>query len=186
MGKISQYDAQKAAKTIVEPIREKKTEAKNLLSEYITELWKDTIPAPVMKLYKTHSEYISTVSSVQVTGQGIDDNESVSLIGQWPSPSGGGWYTQFPLTNPQAKEAVKLIDEIEKLDKKYEDTMKEIEQTILNLSTHKRVLEQFPEAYGALPGVNTNTQLTVQLQPVRDKVKCLISDDKEKKCIDKI
>ena len=184
MGKISQADASQAATKIAEPINEKSIEIETSLREYVTEIYKVTLPAEILKMYEKHSEYIKTTYSVKITGTGIKER-TVSLMGGLPVDK-DEYYTKIHLSNEQSKKAGKLIDAKEDMSKKYKDTRDEIERTILNLNTHKRVLEQFPEAYGALPGVNTNTQLTVQLQPVRDKVKCLISDDKEKKCIDKI
>lgn len=186
MGKISQADAATAARKICEPINTKGAEIETKLKEYITEIWKEGIPANVMKMFNSDSEYIKTVGSVNISGQGMSKSRSVSLVGAWPSRTSQWSSTEFPLTNPQAQKAVKLIDAKSAMDKKYKDTKDEVEQTLLNLGTHKRVLEQFPEAYGHLPGVNTNTQLVTQLQPVRDKVRCLVSEDKEKKCIDKI
>lgn len=189
MGKISQADASQAATKIAEPINKKSIEIETSLREYVTEIYKVTLPAEILKMYEKHSEYIKTTYSVKITGTGIKER-SVSLMGALPADKqesytgSDEYYTKIHLSNEQSKKAGKLIDAKEDMSKKYKDTRDEIERTILNLNTHKRVLEQFPEAYGALPGVNTNTQLTVQLQPVRDKVKCLISDDKEKKCIE--
>ena len=58
---------------------------------------------------------------------------------------------------------------------------------MLALGTHKRIAEQFPEAAEFLPEApKQNMQLMVQLKPVREKVKCLISTDKDKKCISKL
>lgn len=185
MGKISQDDARSAAQTICEPINVKAVEIESKLREYITELYKQSIPADVMKMFEKNPEYIKTTSSVKISGQGLVKDRSVSFIGSFPSNK-GEYYVTLHMTNEQAKKAVKLVEQRQEMEEKYKNTKDEIETTILNLGTHKRVLDDFPEAYGSLPGVNINTQMTVQLQPVRDKVKCLISEDIEKKCISKL
>lgn len=185
MGKISQSDASIAAKKIVEPIWKKSTEIETELREYITELWEKTIPVDIMKLFKKNPEYIKTTSSVKIAGAGLTKYRSVSLIGSLPS-SKGEYYVTLQLSNEQAKKAVKLVDAKSDMDDKAKNTKNEIENTILSLGTHKRVLEQLPEAYGMLPGINTNTQMVTQLAPTREKVRCLVSPEENKKCIDKI
>ena len=68
----------------------------------------------------------------------------------------------------------------------HRETLSEVENSILTLGTHKRVSEDFPEAYAYLPGVTVDKSLMVKLDPVREKVRCLTSVDKEKKCIESL
>jgi len=187
MGKISQSDAQTAARKIVEPINKKMIEIEQQIREKVTGYAQATVPADVMKVFKgDNCEYIQTANSVNLYENGFN-GRNVTLVGNVPMLKGGYYNTpKLNLTKVQADAIHKLDEKKDKLREKYETTKSEVEASILTLGTHKRVQEEFPEAYGMLPGINTNTGLSVQLQPVREKVKCLISEDQEKKCIDRL
>ncbi len=185
MGKISASDAQIASRKIVEPINKKMVEIEQQIREKVTEYVTASVPADVMKVFKgSNCEYIKTTQNVNLQGHGFN-NRSVTLTCNVPYID-TSWYSKHELTKVQSEVIYKLDEKKEKLQEKYDVTKKEVEASILTLGTHKQVQEQFPEAWGMLPGVKADTGLMVQLQPVRDKVKCLISEDVEKKCIDKL
>lgn len=188
MGKISENDAQTAAYKIVEPIQKKMKELEEQIRIKVTEYVTATVPAEVMKVFKgSNCDYVITEQNVRLFGHGFNGRQ-VSLNNQLPllRKEEKYQYPKFELNKTQADGLQKLIDKKDKLKDKYDTTKSEIQSSILTLGTHKRVLDEFPEAYGALPGVKTDTGLMVQLAPVRAKVACLISEDTEKKCIDKL
>jgi hypothetical protein len=187
MGKISQLDAATAARRIVEPIRTKITEIEKQISVKVTEWYTAQIPADVMKVFKgSNCDYVQTTKGVKLYENGFNDR-SVSLIGQLPAIKPQHHCDPRFIVNKTQADAIHKLDEKKaKLVEQRNTTEREVESTILALATHKAVQEQFPEAYEFLPGMKKNTGLMVQLQPVRTKVQCLISENAEKKCIDKL
>lgn len=184
MGKISQEEARKMSLKIVEPINKKIQEVDKEIKELLTGYYQEAIPQEVMKMWKKHSNYMKSVSGVYPKGQGITGNNSQPIEGL---PSTSNYTSAFELSKEQASSYLKLKDKRDELKGKYEQTFKEIEATILTLGTHKRVEEQLPEAvpfFSQAP--KQNNQLMIQLAPVREKVQCLVSPEKEKKCIDKL
>jgi len=184
MGKISQDTAYNVSKKIVEPINKKMIEIEKQIGELCREYYLKTIPEDIKKMYEKNSEWMHTLTSVYLKSEGFN-NRNVSIKG-CPNNSSYG-YKELPLTKEQAKALHKLDEQKEKLSNKYKTTQREIKATLLALGTTKRIAAQFPEAVAFLPEApKENTQLMVQLQPVRTKVQCLISEDVEKKCIDKM
>jgi len=185
MGKISMEEARKMSLKIVEPIDKKIKEVNAEIKVLLTGYYHATIPQEVMKFFKKYPTWIATVVNVYLSGQGI--TKSYNGINIERSPAINGSMPTLDLSKEQASLYLKLCDKRDELKGKYEQTFKEIEATILSLSTHKRVAEQFPECVAFFSQApKQNNQLMIQIAPVREKVKCLISDDKEKKCIDKL
>lgn len=184
MGKISMEEARKISLKIVEPIDKKIKEVNAEIKMLLTGYYQAIIPPDVMKIWKKYSEYMNRITSIYPKGQGISGSNS-EFIESLPTIKS---YTHsFDLSKEQAIIYLKLVDKRDNLKGKYEQTFKEIKATILSLSTHKRVAEQFPECVAFFSQApKQNNQLIIQIAPVREKVKCLISEDKEKKCIDKL
>lgn len=188
MGKISENSAHTAARKIVEPIQDKRNAIEKEMEEYVTKIYKDSLPAKILKCWKDSDicEYMRYTSSLNINGNGFD-SRNISLIGKWPKVEDNRYgYPKFDLTQEQSAFLLPLENEKEDLKKKYDTTLSEVENSILTLGTHKRVQEEFPEAYKFLPGVTRDTSLMVQLDPVREKVRCLTSTDKEKKCMENL
>ena len=187
MGKISERDANTAAKKIVEPIQEKRSAVEKQMQAYVTEIYKASLPAKILKCWKDSDicEYMYSTSSLNLNGNGFS-NRGISLIGKWPKVDTHYSSPVLELTAEQAAFLNPLEDEKDELKKKYDTTLSEVQNSILTLGTHKRVQEEFPEAYKFLPGITVDTSLMVQLDPVREKVRCLTSPDKEKKCMEKL
>lgn len=184
MGKISQDTARKASWKIVEPIKTKMDEIEKEISVLVTDIVVQAIPADVMKLWKKHSEYMKSNNDIRICGHGFD-NRQVALTGSYPCED-TSWHKKMDITKEQAVELHKLDAKKEKLNDKYKTTQKEIEGTLLALGTTKRVLEQFPEAAAHLDITAPNTGLMLQIDPLREKVRCLICPDEEKACIEKL
>lgn len=187
MGKISASDAQSAARKIVEPIGKKISEIEEQIKVKVTEYATGTVPADVMKVFKSDKcNYITVTQGVVLYGHGFN-GKHVGLIGQVPYIVENRYSNpRLELNKTQADIVQKLVEKQEKLEDKKKTTCSEVESMILSLGTHKRVQQEFPEAYGALPGIKVDTGLMIQIQPLRTKVQCLISNDEEKKCIEKL
>jgi len=183
MGKISQSAAEMAAHEIAAPLLVKVQELKKQLSDYVTEVYLKDVPVEVKKLNETHPFYIEKTINCYVTGQGLSSPYYINFAkGQ---PTSNGYRPTITLTAKEAEKVVKLKDQIEDIEKKYKNTKQEIENTLLTLGTHKKIGEVMPNALRFLPETKQNTrELVVQIQPIVDKVNCLITN--EDKCVDKL
>lgn len=184
MGKISQEEAREMSLKIVEPINKKIQEVDKEIKELLTGYYQATVPQEVMKFWKKYPEWVISVTGIRLRGQGISGSNSQNITN---SPSKSNYSSDLELSKEQASSYLKLKDKRDELEGKYEQTFKEIKATILTLGTHKRVEEQLPEAIAFFSQApKQNNQLMIQLAPVREKVQCLVSPEKEKKCIDKL
>ena len=185
MGKISQTTAREVSMKVCKPILEKKQEVINKRRELLTKWYRDSVPADVMKFWKAHEQYMRTTTWVYIEGIGV--GKSQYNIEELPIGKAHDYYNPFKLNKEQSIEFSKLLEQEEDLKLKYDTTQKEIEATMLALGTTKRIIEKMPELTEFLPEApKENMQLMVQLAPIREKVKCLISTDKDKKCISKL
>ena len=182
MGKISGKVVEEIALKIVEPIKKKMKEIEDQIQIKVYDIYVEKVPEAVMKIFKTNSEYIKTVTTIYLKDHGFN-NRTVNIK---PCPTSSSYSDSIHLTAAQAKDLQKLEEQKEKLKDKYNVTKKEVEGAILALGTHKRVIEQFPEIAPFLDIPQANTVVMLMIEPLRKKVQCLISEDKEKKCIDKI
>jgi hypothetical protein len=163
MGKISQQTAIDAAKKICEPLKKqwdgKKKELGTLVKSYIV---RDT-PADVTAAYEEHPQWFQVTSSLQLEGVGVDRY----LYAHWdksiPVTSTYRWNVNTKDSGPICK----LQNEIQDAEKKYNATIADIENTILALGTHKRVEEQFPEAYPYVAEKPTTQALMLNIAPIR-------------------
>lgn len=169
MAKISQSDAEMTARKIAEPYEKKITEAATALKKKMTEIYSAHLPPEIVKLYKKHSEYFSSTSSCYVSGHGFKKSTTISLIHSMPY----GANYNIELTAQESKELLPLYNALDDLKTQRNVLQDKIESTILNLGTHARVKETFPEAYNLLPGINKNTGLSVPIAPLREEVRKL-------------
>lgn len=185
MGKISAANAQEVARKCVEPINKKIQEVNKEIKELLTGYYRETVPVEVMKFWKKSPEWFYTASSVYVQGIGLVGNYNSESIENLPKNTGST--PNLNMSKEQASLYVKLIDKKSDLKGKLKTTQKEIEATILALGTHKKVIEQLPELAQFFPESDkSNMQLMIQVGPVHEKIKCLVSPEVEKKCIEKL
>ena len=174
--------AQKAANEIVEPLRIKSDNVQKELSDFLIKTYLDSLPKEVVDLFQKYPRYLDKTVSCRVSGVGINDEyRSLGIA----IPSEDGWSPTLNLNQKDAKEYLKLSDACETAKKKWTNTQEEIYNTLLTLGTHKKIGEVMPNALRFLPEANkSNTQLVLQIQPIVDKVNCLITN--EDKCVDKL
>ena len=179
MARISQDAAYDAARKIAEPLQVKAKALKKQLEEFVIAEYLKEVPKEVLKLWETHKSYIKKNSYFYVNGSGIN-HDYISFSEDVP-----GNLSSITLDSKAAAKYVKLKDAAEDANKKYNDTVKEINNTLLTLGTHKKIGEVMPNALRFLPKVNKpSMQLVLQIQPIVDKVNCLITN--EDKCVDKL
>lgn len=183
MGKISQDSAHRAAVEVSKKIDKKRIEILKELQKEVTEIYKASIPAEIMKLWAKYPDWMDDAVEVRLEGYGFN-SYGVTMTARFPTNQSNYYNRKINLTKEQGTKLWKMDVKMQELEKKYNDTVKEIEAAILSLGTDARVKEQLPEVYPYLPGRPVNTQVAVQLQPVREKVQCLVS--KDTKCMEKI
>lgn len=180
MARISQDAAYEAAKKIAEPLKVKAKALKKQLEKFVIAEYLKEVPKEVLNLWETHKSYIKNSSYLYVHGPGINHDHISFLNEDIPCSS-----TSITLDSKAAAIYVKLKNAAHDARKKYDDTVEEIKNTLLTLSTHKKIGEIMPNALRFLPETKDNTrELIVQIQPVVDKVNCLITN--EDKCVDKL
>ena len=183
MSKITMAIADDMTERIIQPLVDKKKALEKELSETVTQMAKEDIPKDVMKMWKTNCEWMKSVSSIRLDGNGYS-NDDINLSGNIPCVDTSYYNNRLNLTPERLKIIDKLWDSIDKAKAAIKQTEAEVYNTLLSLGTTKRVMDQFPEAAPFLPDNGNTMALTVQLESVREKTKCLVS--KEKACIDKL
>jgi hypothetical protein len=184
MGKISQLAAGIAARKIAEPINVKAQQVMSQIEEFVVAIHLKDVPAEIKKLYETHPLWVRQSSDCYVTGPGLAGSYYVEFKKSQPAIKGNRPY--IALNAKEAEKVVKLKNQHDDLVKKHRETKQEIEETLLALGSHKKVADNMPEALRFLPDVPSNVGLMVQVEPVREKVKCLISVSEDKKCMENI
>lgn len=169
MARISKENAHNAAKKIAQKIMDNKAAKQKEMSEFITDMVERSIPDPVMKLFKTHAEYLKKEKSICLNSHGFSW-KYLTMTKSLPLHS-----QHFAITAKDAKVVVKMYNEIEDFQKNYDLTVSEIECSLLTLGTMKRVQDSFPEAIPYLPAINTSTAIALNLQPIRKTVKALVA-----------
>ena len=167
---------------IIQPLVDKKKALNEELSKAVTEMAKQDIPKDVMKLWGSNCEYMKSTNTVTINGNGYD-RDTVALVGALPSNT-PGYQNLLNLTTERLVIINKLWSEIDKVKWAIKQTESEVYNALLSLGTFRRVVEQYPEAAPFLPNDSNRTGLMVQLDSVREKTKCLVSQDKN--CIDKL
>lgn len=184
MAKISQNAAYKAALKIAEPLKTKADELKKEICDLLRAAYMRDVPKDIIDFFEKYPRWTKQSDHIYASGKGISNcNESYYVSGVPNTTSNS---IRIHLSDKDAALFVKLYNKEEDARAKYKETLKEIENTILTLGTHKKIGEVMPNALRFLPEAKTgtSTQLVLQIQPVVDKVNCLIAN--EDKCIDKL
>lgn len=164
---MSQITKTQAAEIAVKMITEKEakvTNAKQLLVTAFTRIYLESIPEGLTSIHEKFPDYFNTRRGFNLSGNGFNYQfvQTDRLV-----PARG---TTFCPSKSQAKELKPLFDRVEKEEKDYKDLKKELEITLINLKTFKRISDNLPEAIPFLPTKMT-TALVVNLESLREKLK---------------
>ncbi len=162
------------SKMVIENIAERMTTKskdnwKLMLKEYqdlATSIYEEQLPAEVKKLFKTHSEYMRTTSSVGADGNGLN-RESIRMSKSLPSKQ--GYNDNLKLTDPLAEKIVKAKRKYEKAKDDYELLLRETQSALAALRTEKNIRENLPEAIPFLPPPMSNS-LVVNFTSLQKKL----------------
>lgn len=149
------------SKVVIEQIAEKMTEKSKKyselvykeLKELVTEIYESQVPEPVMKVFKTHCDYIETCSSIELDGHGFN-RETITLTKQLPATS--TYRQKLHLTATIADKIIKAKRKREKAKEDYENLLRETQSALSALKTYKNVRENLPEAVPYLPPPMSN------------------------------
>lgn len=152
---------------LVKPITDKIDENDCKISKIIQDYVLKDCPKEVINLWKQKSKWIN-----------VETNISFNFLGQhswcyFPKKE----YTPIKKSNIVIEDRV-IAEQIQvivnsniDLKKKSKELSKELEITILKLGTFARIREQFPEAAELLPDENKRTEIALNIQDVRNKLK---------------
>ena len=149
------------SKLVIEQIAEKMTEKSKKysdlmekeLSELVTEIYESQIPNEVMKIFKTHSEYLETCQAVYLDGHGFS-RETIRMNKSLPATS--SYHQKLSLTAAIADRIIRAKRKFEKAKEDYKTLEQETKSALFSLKTHKNVRENLPEAAPYLPPPMSN------------------------------
>ena len=126
-----------------------------------------TLPKELLEIALKYPNYFKKCNRILLQGNGLNDsfslNKSVLATGNYHQIA-------FKPEPEDAKIISKGINEIEKLEKKYKELRIQIEKTLLNLKTFKRIETQFPEAWKFVPENKTENSLAVPIEDLRKQL----------------
>lgn len=162
------------SKMVIESIASKMTEKsrkhvdalKKEYQELVTQIYEQQIPEEIKKIFKTHSEYIRTTTSVYMNGYGLS-GEHCSLTKSLPSVA--QYNTDMKLTAVITDKIVKAQIKWEKAQKEYKTLVNETESALYALKTSKNIRENLPEAIPYLPPPMSNS-LVVNFASLQKKL----------------
>jgi hypothetical protein len=162
------------SKMVIEQIAGKMTEKSKKYAEQMDREWKELattiyesqLPVEVMKLFKSHSEYVQTVRDLYIDGHGLN-REYVELSKQLPSPT--KYNNTIKLTAAIGEKLVNAKRKKEKAFDDYKQLLREIESALYALKTDKNVRENLPEAIPYLPPPMSNA-LVVNFDALQKKL----------------
>lgn len=169
--KISKEKARIAAEKIVAPLTKKIKDFEKQMGIELLAEYEKHIPSEVKKCFAKNPTFFKTEYSV--------------YVGRL---KGSGVYASFGKSVPQLRAfkvesivAAQYINELETLTENRDKAQNQIESTIINLGTIKRVSDEFPEAVPFIDIPVPNTSIAINITPVRQLACDLIPGCGDKK-----
>lgn len=163
--RISKSIAEKAAKKMTAKHYEKAKSLKDVLGKKVSELYLNTVPSEIIKMWKNYPSYFMKNSGMYVRGTGLN-HELVQLDVSVPSKQ-SHTPTFVIESDEDAKIVAKMVAEYKQAKKQAEEKECEIEQVLIALGSTKNVLEQFPEAIEYIDNAPQVRNLPVNLRELR-------------------
>jgi len=152
---------------MTEGSRKKVDELKKEYGEAAKQMYLSDIPAKVMEVFKTHSEYFETTTNLYLDGHGFN-RDSVDFVGSLPSMK--SYSCPLKLTAARGETLVKMKRKYVAAKQAYKDLVDETETALLTLRTFARIRETLPEAAPFLPPPMSNS-LVVNFDTLQKKLK---------------
>lgn len=153
---------------LVNPISEKIKENDAIISKLVHEYVLRDCPEEVIQLWKQKSKWINTSNSISFVYLGQHSWCYFPNYEESPVKS-----SRIVIEDREVAEKIHdIVNDNILLNKKRKELSKELEVTILKLSTFSRIKEQFPEAAELLP-IEEKTEIALNIEDVRNKLKNL-------------
>lgn len=169
--RIGKEKAREAAEKIVAPLTKKIKDFEKQMGIELLAEYEKRIPAEVKKCFAKNPTFFKTEYSV--------------YVGRF---KGIGIYASFGKAVPELNVfkvesivAAQYINELETLTEDRDKAQRQIESTIITLGTIKRVSDEFPEAVPFIDIPVPNTEIAINITPVRKLACGLIPDCGDKK-----
>lgn len=164
---IARQTAIKMIAKIEAKVKNKKAE----LSELIIENYNKNLPKEILEASLKYPNYFKKSSQVLLKENGL--NDSFSLTKSVCSTL-DTYQVVFIPEVAIAKLLSKGIIELNKLENKKKELRIQIENTLLNLKTYKRIQDQFPEAFEFLPEkAQTDNALAIPIDDIRKQLSAI-------------
>jgi len=140
---------------------------KGKLSMAVTLAYQSTIPKEVLESFEKHESWMSKTTYVRLVGHGFN-YETINLTKTMPTKD-RDYGNNFQVEKANSDNWIRQHRAIEAATKERKELIREIENALISLKTHKRIEEAFPEAAKFLP-VKSNTAIAVNLTHIRTKL----------------
>ena len=169
--KISKQRANEASKNMSDSIIEpKKKELKLKLEAILEPFILAKIPNEIIKLYAIYPSYFDKTSTFRPVLNGSGEF-GVSMSKKYPST--GGYGVQIEISKEAYSKMLSIYRKIEDLSSKRYEIQRNIEATLLQLSTFKKINENFNEAMEFIPQEwmnDTITSVAIPISNLRDEL----------------
>lgn len=152
---------------LVKPITDKIKENDNEISQIVQNYVLKDCPKEIINLWKQKSNWIHTENNISFTYLGQHSWCYFPKREETPIKK-----RSISIEDRDVAERIQsIVNNNNELNKKKRSLEKELEVTILKLSTFARIREQFPEAAKLLPDENKRTEIALNIEDVRNKLK---------------
>ncbi len=166
MAQLSKQVIEQIAHKLTEKSKKYVDQCEKELKEIVTEMYIQQVPIEVMKVFKTHCEYVETTQCLYLDGHGFN-RENISMTRQLPAMS--NYNQKLNLTAVIADKIMKVKRKKEKAKEDYKNLVTETEAALYALKTAKNVRENLPEAAVYLPPPMSNA-LIVNFNTLQKKL----------------
>lgn len=166
MSRITNKIAEDVANLMVQSKQEEINLKKEELKEYVTRIYRKSLPKEILNIYEKYPEYMIHCSSVQLTGKGFN-HEYVNIHS---SPARKDYYTVINIKEEEDINKIRnLYDHIKESNKNIKVLKLDIENALKNLRTYKKVESEFPEAFKHLPN-KVSAEVSICLKSIKDRL----------------
>lgn len=162
------YDiAKQMSNSAIEPKRkELKSELEVILEPFIIK----QIPKDIMELHSKYPKFFETTSTYRPVVIGVGDF-GVTMSKRYPST--GEYGKPIEVSKEAYKKMIKIHHQIENLRSKEDELKRNIEATLNQLSTFKKISENFNEAMSFIPAEwmdDQATQIAIPIENLRKEL----------------
>lgn len=165
MSRITNKIAEDVANLMVQSKQEEINLKKEELKEYVTRIYRKSLPKEIMDIYEKYPGYMIHCNLVQLSGKGFN-HEYVNIHS---SPARKDYYTVINIDDEDADKVKNLYDHIKDSNKNIKALKRDIENALKNLRTYKKVESEFPEAFKHLPD-KVSTEVSICLKSIKDRL----------------